>query len=121
MSAAAPAAASGPIVWENGAFANGTGPNSLPVLDPSTLTRSTPFPPLQNDLILRAARHEKTERTPVWCHRQAGRYLPEFRETRKLGDFFTMCRTPKIAVELTLQPIRVRLLKGEARRLARLG
>lgn len=64
------------------------------------------FPPLKNDLILRAARGELTERVPVWCHRQAGRYLPEFRETRKQGDFFTICQTPDLATEITLQPIR---------------
>jgi len=100
------------FAWSEGPFANGTGPNSLPVLDPASLPPRSfplalPFPPLKNDLFLRTARGEQgLERTPIWCHRQAGRYLPEFRETRKLGDFFTMCRTPRIAVELTLQPIR---------------
>lgn len=64
------------------------------------------FPPLKNDLILRAARKEKVERVPIWCHRQAGRYLPEFREVRKQGDFFTICQTPVLACEITLQPIR---------------
>lgn len=123
--AAAPAPSSGaaaasPVVWSNGAFANGTGPGTLPVLDPSSFTVDTPFPALRNDLLLRTARHEATERTPVWCHRQAGRYLPEFKETRKLGDFFTMCRTPKIAVELTLQPIRVREQRMRSTRTMRL-
>lgn len=64
------------------------------------------FPALKNDLILRAARGEVVDRAPVWCHRQAGRYLPEFRQTRTLGDFFTICRTPVLACEITLQPIR---------------
>lgn len=64
------------------------------------------WPEMKNDLILRAARGEKTERVPVWCHRQAGRYLPEFRESRKAGDFFTICRTPALCCEITLQPIR---------------
>ncbi|KAF8306262.1 uroporphyrinogen decarboxylase [Clavulina sp. PMI_390] len=64
------------------------------------------FPPLTNDLILRAARGEQTERAPVWVMRQAGRYLPEFREVRQKHDFFEVCRTPELACEVTLQPIR---------------
>lgn len=64
------------------------------------------FPELTNDLFLRAARGEETERAPVWVMRQAGRYLPEFRETRLKHDFFEICRTPELACEVTLQPIR---------------
>lgn len=64
------------------------------------------FPVLQNDLILRAARGEKIERVPVWLMRQAGRYLPEFREMRAEHNFFEVCQTPELACEVTLQPIR---------------
>ncbi|KZT12702.1 uroporphyrinogen decarboxylase [Laetiporus sulphureus 93-53] len=64
------------------------------------------FPVLKNDLLLRAARGEETERAPVWVMRQAGRYLPEFREVRAQHGFFEVCRTPELATEVTLQPIR---------------
>ncbi|XP_041064583.1 uroporphyrinogen decarboxylase [Carcharodon carcharias] len=64
------------------------------------------FPPLKNDTFLRAAWGKVTDYVPVWCMRQAGRYLPEFRETRATQDFFTACRTPAICCELTLQPLR---------------
>lgn len=64
------------------------------------------FPVLKNDLILRAARGEAVERVPVWVMRQAGRYLPEFREFRKTHDFFEIVQTPEFACEITLQPIR---------------
>ncbi|XP_060087708.1 uroporphyrinogen decarboxylase [Heteronotia binoei] len=66
----------------------------------------TGFPQLKNDTFLRAARGEETEYTPVWCMRQAGRYLPEFRETRAAQDFFATCRSPEACCELTLQPLR---------------
>ncbi len=61
---------------------------------------------IKNDLFLRALKGEKVERPPVWMMRQAGRYLPEFMEIREKYDFFTRCRTPELASEITVQPIR---------------
>ncbi|XP_064105205.1 LOW QUALITY PROTEIN: uroporphyrinogen decarboxylase-like [Macrobrachium nipponense] len=63
------------------------------------------FPELKNDRLLRAARGEEVDVVPVWAMRQAGRYLPEFREERAKCDFFTMCQTPKLACKVTLQPL----------------
>lgn len=61
---------------------------------------------LKNDLILRAARGENTERTPVWLMRQAGRILPEYRAVRnKLSGFKELVETPERAAEVTIQPV----------------
>ena len=63
-------------------------------------------PTLQNDRFLRALRRESVDRTPVWLMRQAGRYLPEYRATRKrAGSFLAMAKNPEIACEVTLQPL----------------
>lgn len=61
---------------------------------------------LKNDTFLRALRREPTPYTPVWLMRQAGRYLPEYNATRaRAGDFLTLCKTPELATEVTLQPL----------------
>lgn len=61
---------------------------------------------LKNDLILRAARGEKTERTPVWLMRQAGRILPEYRAVRNsLSGFIELVKNPDLAAEVTIQPV----------------
>ncbi len=59
-----------------------------------------------NDLILRALRNEPVPRPPVWFMRQAGRYLPEYLEVRSKISFLELCRTPELACEVTLQPLR---------------
>ncbi|MBZ5858589.1 uroporphyrinogen decarboxylase [Flavihumibacter profundi] len=60
---------------------------------------------LQNDLILRTLRGEKTERVPVWMMRQAGRYLPQYMVLREKYGFFERCQTPALACEITIQPV----------------
>ena len=61
---------------------------------------------LQNDLLLRAALGQKTERVPVWMMRQAGRILAEYRAVRqKAGSFIQLATTPELAAEVTLQPV----------------
>ncbi|MFL9482389.1 uroporphyrinogen decarboxylase [Chitinophagaceae bacterium LWZ2-11] len=60
---------------------------------------------LKNDLLLRTLRGEKTERTPVWMMRQAGRYLPEYMVLRSKYGFFERCQTPELAAEITIQPV----------------
>ena len=62
---------------------------------------------LKNDRFLRALLREPVDRTPLWMMRQAGRYLPEYRETRKqAGSFMGLCTNPELACEVTMQPLR---------------
>lgn len=65
------------------------------------------MPTLKNDRFLRALLRQPVDATPVWIMRQAGRYLPEYRESRaKAGSFTKLCTTPELACEVTLQPLR---------------
>jgi uroporphyrinogen decarboxylase len=58
-----------------------------------------------NDRFLRACRREKTDTTPIWLMRQAGRYMPEYRALREKHSLLELCKTPELATQVTLQPL----------------
>ena len=63
-------------------------------------------PGLKNDRFLKALCRQPVDQTPVWMMRQAGRYLPEYRATRKVaGDFLSLCKNAELACEVTVQPL----------------
>lgn len=60
---------------------------------------------MKNDTLLKVFKREKIDHLPIWVMRQAGRYLPEFREVRKVWSFFELCDNPLLSAEVTLQPL----------------
>jgi uroporphyrinogen decarboxylase len=62
---------------------------------------------ISEHILIEACKRHPTERTPIWIMRQAGRYLPEYMAIREKTDFLTLCKTPELASEVTVQPVNI--------------
>src|SRR4029079_17518693 len=82
-----------------------SGSTALEATRPLPRSRAT-LSVMTTPLLVRAARREQVERTPVWFMRQAGRSLPEYRAIRERHSFFEVAGTPELCAEVTLQPVR---------------
>lgn len=80
--------------------------SAYPCISTTLVSRRLSVSRPKNDSFLRALLREPTPRTPIWIMRQAGRYLPEYNQTRaRAGSFLDLCRNPDLATEVTLQPL----------------